>query len=140
MQNNQSMTSNLMPPAMPSVEGEKQVRASTNPFKRQSGTLDRPLKFCKMGDGIKSHECVRSCRQNYIHSAQVDALVNEANPTLSPFSTLVDSCCKMDGAHQRDVNQWAQTSPESPPSFGDMKDSDDDNNDQGSEHVSLCVT
>lgn len=140
MQNNRSMTSNLMPSSMPSFLGEKRVQASTHAIKSESETVERPEKFCNAAGGIKSHECMRPCSQNYIHNAEVDAFVNEANPALSPFSSMMDPNCKMDGAHPRDVNQWAQTSPESPPLFGDVKDSDDDNNDQGSEHVSLFQT
>ncbi|XP_077229162.1 breast cancer associated RING 1 isoform X2 [Tasmannia lanceolata] len=62
--------------------------------------------------------------------------VNERNPSLSPSSWSTDQQHKESGTQERGVNQLEQSSPGSPPSFDYIKDSDDDNNDQGSEHGS----
>lgn len=59
-------------------------------------------------------------------SASLSLPVSQAN--------LSDQPCKKGVAEERDVNQLRQAFPDSPPSFGNIKDSDDDSNYPGSEH------
>ncbi|XP_058101493.1 BRCA1-associated RING domain protein 1-like isoform X2 [Magnolia sinica] len=119
---------------LPSFLANKRVQASLHPTKNEVETPQSLVKSSKPRNDGESADCMGLGNQNGEYSANEEALVNGRDPASSPFSLLRDPEYEERGTHERDVSQLVQSSPDSPPSFGDIKDSDDDSNDQGSEH------
>ncbi|KAF8401959.1 hypothetical protein HHK36_012910 [Tetracentron sinense] len=114
-------------PSMPPLTANKKLHVSFHKSKDGVEKSGKPENFSELRDGCKDRAFGR-------FEGEEVTIFGHRIPSSSPYFQFRDKKMEDGGNWKIDMNQVVQTSPDSPPSFGDAKDLDDYSSAQGSEH------